>query len=75
MQDQTIFDNLALRGSCGKIGHSSVPANMRADFTPTKKLRGSIKGMFLIAAMRHIFSLTPGRIFEWPVQAPAPKIP
>jgi len=27
MQDQTIFDNLKLRGSWGKIGNSSVPAN------------------------------------------------
>ena len=27
MQDQTIFDNLKLRGSWGKIGNSSVPSN------------------------------------------------
>jgi TonB-linked SusC/RagA family outer membrane protein len=27
MQNQTIFDNLKLRGSWGKIGNSSVPAN------------------------------------------------
>ena len=28
MQDQTIFDNLKLRASWGKIGNSSVPANI-----------------------------------------------
>jgi TonB-linked SusC/RagA family outer membrane protein len=28
MKDQTIFDNLKLRGSWGKIGNASVPANL-----------------------------------------------
>jgi TonB-linked SusC/RagA family outer membrane protein len=28
MQDQTIFDNLKIRGSWGKIGNMSVPANL-----------------------------------------------
>lgn len=31
MQDQTIFNNLKLRGSWGKIGNTSVPANLSVE--------------------------------------------
>jgi TonB-linked SusC/RagA family outer membrane protein len=43
MKDQHVFDNLKLRGSWGKIGNASIPANI---YTGTVSRTGDLTGVF-----------------------------